>query len=53
MAKNEITEDEIWEDEIGSVYCYGIGGFVWIKQEDLQKYRKQGKAQRHIKKVIK
>jgi hypothetical protein len=28
-----ITEDEIWEDEIGSVYCFGSGGFIWIKQE--------------------
>ena len=25
-----ITEDEIWEDEIGSVYCFGSGGFVWV-----------------------
>ena len=28
-----ITEDEIWEDEIGNVYYFGSGGFVWIKQE--------------------
>jgi hypothetical protein len=28
-----ITEDEIWEDEIGNVYCFGGGGFIWIKQE--------------------
>lgn len=25
-----ITEDEIWEDEIGSVYYFGSGGFVWV-----------------------
>ena len=27
----DITEDEIWEDEIGNVYYFGSsGGFVWV-----------------------
>ena len=25
-----INNDEIWEDEIGSVYCFSGGGFVWL-----------------------
>lgn len=25
-----ITEDEIWEDDIGNVYYFGSGGFVWV-----------------------
>ncbi len=25
-----INNDEIWEDEIGSVYCYCGGGFIWL-----------------------
>ncbi len=33
LVVSSINNDEIWEDEIGSVYCYCGGGFVWIKQE--------------------
>lgn len=38
-----LTDDEIWKDEIESVYCYGVGGFVWvIKQHINNIYRKRG-----------
>jgi len=31
--EEEEKEDWIWEDEIGSVYCYNGGGFIWIIKE--------------------
>ena len=31
LVVSSINNYEIWEDEIGSVYCFCGGGFVWIK----------------------
>ena len=33
LSVSSISNDEIWEDEIGSVYCFGGGGFVWLSKD--------------------